>query len=414
MKAEAADPRLSPEEKLRDIQAITDAELSRLDADQLLVKLLDRVKLIMQADTAAVLLLDRAGTQLIATAARGLEEEVRQGVRIPVGRGFAGRVATERRPVILDHVDHTNVINPILVAKGIRSLIGVPLLTGGTVIGVLHVGSTGTRKFTDDDARLLQLAADRAASAVQSMMSISDRAAAATLARSLLPTTLPAVDGLDMAARYVPRDGDVGGDWYDVFFLPSGELCAVMGDVAGAGLQAAITMGRMRSALRAYALETPDPADVLRRLDSKMQHFESGTIATVIYAVFERDLEHVRISSAGHLPPVIAVPGRAAALADLTNDLLIGVSTTAGRHVTRLRLPPGAVLCLYTDGLVERPGRVLDDGLDALCQAVAAGPAETVCATVLQALVGREPCPDDTTLLAFRRQAPSSAGRSSL
>ena len=131
MKAETADSRLTPEEKLRDIQAITDAELSRQDADQLLVNLLDRVKVIMRADTAAVLLLDRSGTQLIATAASGLEEEVRQGVRIPLGRGFAGRVATERRPVILDHVDHTNVINPILVAKGIRTLIGVPLLTGG-------------------------------------------------------------------------------------------------------------------------------------------------------------------------------------------------------------------------------------------------------------------------------------------
>lgn len=409
MKAEAADARLTPEEKLRDIRAITDAELSRLDADQLLTKLLDRLKLIMQADTAAVLLLDRSGTQLIATAASGLEEEVRQGVRIPMGRGFAGRVATERRPVILDHVDHTNVINPILLAKGIRTLIGVPLLTGGRVIGVLHVGSTGTRKFTDDDANLLQLAADRAASAVQSTMSLADRTAAATLARSLLPTTLPAVDGLDMAARYVPRDADVGGDWYDVFFLPSGELCAVMGDVAGAGLQAAITMGRMRSALRAYALETPDPAEVLRRLDRKMQHFEPGAIATVIYAVFGQDLEHVRISSAGHLPPVIAVPGGAAVLADITNDLLIGASTTVDRHVTTLPLSPGTVLCLYTDGLVERPGRVLDDGLDALCQAVVAGPTEMLCAAVLQALVGREPCLDDTTLLAFRRQAPDSA-----
>ena len=414
MKAEAADPRLTPEQKLSYIQAITDAELSRLDADQLLVKLLDRLKLIMQADTAAVLLLDRSGTQLIATAASGLEEEVRQGVRIPVGRGFAGRVATERRPVILDHVDHSNVINPILLAKGIRTLIGVPLLAEGAVIGVLHVGSTGTRKFTDDDARLLQLAADRAASAVQSMMSLADRTAAATLARSLLPTTLPPVDGLDMAARYVPRDGDVGGDWYDVFSLPSGELCAVMGDVAGAGLQAAITMGRMRSALRAYALETVDPADVLRRLDSKMQHFESGAIATVIYAVFDQDLGHVRISSAGHLPPVIALPGRVTVLADITNDLLIGVSTAADRHVTTLPLSPGTVLCLYTDGLVERPGRVLDEGLDALCQAVTAGPPETVCAAVLQALVGRQSCTDDTTLLAFRRQTPDSAGRSRL
>src|SRR5580700_9318896 len=112
------------EDMLRDIRSVTDAALSRLAADDLLSTLLTRLREILDADTAAVLLLDSSGRQLIATAASGLEEEVRQGVRIPVGKGFAGRVATERRPLILDHVDHTNVINPILLAKGIRTLIG--------------------------------------------------------------------------------------------------------------------------------------------------------------------------------------------------------------------------------------------------------------------------------------------------
>jgi phosphoserine phosphatase RsbU/P len=399
-----ADAQLSAEEKLRDFQAIADAELSRLEAEQLLAELLDRLKEIMSADTAALLLLDDSGTHLVATAASGLEEEVRQGVRIPVGRGFAGRIAAERRPVIIDRIDHTNVVNPILLTKGIRSLIGVPLFASGTVIGVLHIGSLGQREFTEDDASLLQLAADRAAVAVHILRSRADRAAAATLARSLLPARLPAIDGLEMAARYVPRDRDVGGDWYDVFSLPSGELCVVMGDVAGAGLHAAVTMGRMRSALRAYALETPDPAEVLRRLDRKMQHFEPDAIATVIYAVFARDLEHVRVSSAGHLPPVIAVPGHAGELADISNDLLIGMSLAAPRHSTTLRLPPGCVLCFYTDGLVERHGRVIDEGLEALCRTVVPGPAEGVCAAAMT-LVGNEPSADDTTILVFRREA---------
>jgi len=402
--ASAAVPQTA-EDKLRDLQFIADAELSRLDAEQLLTELLDRLKDIMRADTAALLLLDDAGTHLVATAASGLEEEVRQGVRIPVGRGFAGRIAAERRPVIIDHVDHTNVINPILLAKGIRSLIGAPLLASGSVVGVMHVGSLGQREFTDDDASLLQLAADRAAVAVQILRSRADRAAAATLARSLLPAKLPDIDGLEVAARYVPRDREVGGDWYDVFLLPSGELCVVMGDVAGAGLHAAVTMGRMRSALRAYALETPDPAEVLRRLDRKMQHFEPDAIATVMYAVFARDLEYVRISSAGHLPPVIAVPGRGAELADIGNDLLIGMSLAAPRHSATLHLPPGCVLCFYTDGLVERPGQVIDDGLEALCRTVVAGPADAVCAAAMS-LVGNAPSTDDSTILVFRRAAP--------
>src|SRR5580693_144735 len=180
------------EDKLRDIRSLTDEALSHLGADELLATLLDRVREILNADTAAVLLLDGSGRQLIAAAASGLEEEVSQGVRIPVGRGFAGRIAAERRPVILDHVDHGNVLNPILLEKGIRSLAGVPLLVHGTVLGVLHVGTVRDRVFTADDAALLQLAADRAALAVQSLQSREDHAAAIALQRSLVPSALPA------------------------------------------------------------------------------------------------------------------------------------------------------------------------------------------------------------------------------
>ncbi len=188
--------------RLRDLQSITDAALSRLDDHDFLPVLLDRARGILRADTAALLLLDSPAGQLVAAAAAGLEEEVSQGVRIPVGRGFAGRVAASGRPVILDHVDHTTVLNPILMEKGIRSLLGVPLMAKGKVIGVLHVGSLTPRRFTSDDASLLQLAADRAALAVQSLRSADDRIAAAALQRSLLPSALPTAPGLQIAARY--------------------------------------------------------------------------------------------------------------------------------------------------------------------------------------------------------------------
>jgi phosphoserine phosphatase RsbU/P len=127
--------------RLRDIEALADAALSRLDELALLNALLERVKAVFEADTAAVLLLDHSASQLIATAASGIEDEVRQGVRIPLGTGFAGRVAASREPVILTRVDHTTVRNPLLVERGIKSLLGVPLLSAGEVIGVLHVGS---------------------------------------------------------------------------------------------------------------------------------------------------------------------------------------------------------------------------------------------------------------------------------
>jgi phosphoserine phosphatase RsbU/P len=396
------------EDRLRDIQAITDAALSRLDEEELLAELLDRTRDILQADTAAVLLLDSSSRNLIATAAAGLEEEVRQGVRIPVGKGFAGRIAAERRPVILNRVDHTTVLNPILMAKGIRSLMGVPLVAGGRLLGVMHVGSLTDRRFTGDDTELLQLAADRAATAVLSVTSRTDRVAAAALQRSLLPTALPSVAGADMAARFIAGRGVVGGDWYDAFTLPSGELGMVVGDVAGSGLPAAVIMGRMRSALRAYALETRDPADVLARLDRKMQHFEPAALATVLYAVFDESLDRVHISSAGHLPPVIAIPGQPAELADVPSDLMIGVAPDAPRRVTAVKTPPGAVVCLCTDGLVERREYPLDDGLAMLCRALPAETPQAACAAVMAAMVGAEPARDDIALLIFRRELPEA------
>jgi putative methionine-R-sulfoxide reductase with GAF domain len=398
------------EARLRDLQSITDAALSRLDDHDFLPVLLDRARDILRADTAAVLLLDSPSGQLVAAAAAGLEEEVRQGVRIPVGRGFAGRVAATGRPVILDHVDHTTVLNPILMAKGIRSMLGVPLIAEGKVIGVLHVGSLTPRRFTSDDASLLQLAADRAALAVQSLRSADDRIAAQALQRSLLPSALPMVPGVQIAARYVPGSGVVGGDWYDVFVLPSGELGVVIGDVAGSGLAAAVVMGRMRSALRAYAMETMDPAEVLGRLDRKMQHFEPGALATVLYAVLDPALDRAYLSSAGHLAPVTAVPGEAGELAEIAPGLMIGVDPRARRRVSTVKIAPGAVLCLYTDGLVERRQYPLDEGLARLCGAVTAQPPEQVCASVMGALVGSTPARDDIALVALRRMPPGTPG----
>ncbi len=398
-------------EKLRGIQSITDRALSGLDPQELLEALVERVRDALQADTAAVLLLDHPSGQLVATAAAGLEEEVRQGVRIQIGRGFAGQIAAQRRPVILDEVDHGKVVNPILLAKGIRSLMGAPLMADGAVVGVLHVGTLRPRNFTSQDVDLLQLAADRAALAVQALAAQLDRAAASALQRSLLPTALPAVDGVSMAARYVPGTGNVGGDWYDVFVLPSGELCAVIGDVAGSGLRAAAIMGRIRSALRAYALETSDPADILSRLERKLHYFEPDAMVTVLCAVFSPALDKIRVSSAGHLPPVLACPGFPAGPADVTADLLIGLAAARPRHVTTLDLPPGAMLCLYTDGLVERRDRPLDDGISRLSCAVIPGDPDTSCAAVMAAMTDFSPNSDDVALLMIGRDPPPDAGQ---
>jgi signal transduction histidine kinase len=153
--------------RLENLQSVTDAALAHLDLDDLLEELLLRVRFILGADTAAILLLDEESDELVARAAKGLEEEVEAGVRIPVGQGFAGRVAASRLPVVLDDVDHADVLNPILREKGIKSMLGVPLLVEGGPIGVLHVGTLTPHEFTKDDIDILQLVADRTALAIE-------------------------------------------------------------------------------------------------------------------------------------------------------------------------------------------------------------------------------------------------------
>jgi sigma-B regulation protein RsbU (phosphoserine phosphatase) len=390
--------------RLERIEAVTDVTLARLGLEELLAELLDRVRDLLKADTASVLLLDPSTNELVATAGRGLEEEVRHGFRVPVGTGFAGRVAADRRPVRIEHVDETNVVNPVLLRKGVRSLLGAPMLVNGDLIGVIHVGTLTPRWFFDDDVELLQLVADRIALATQAHLSALDRAAAAALKRSLLPSRLPRVPGMEIAARYLPGErSGVGGDWYDVFVLPSGWLGVVVGDVVGRGVRAAAVMGRLRSALRAYALDYDDPADVLERLDRKVQHFETDMMATVVYAMLEPSVERMHVSVGGHLMPVMASPGHPAALLDVPVDAPVGVGSRLKRRTTAVELPAGTVLCFYTDGLVERPGQVIDEGLDRLCHAVKVGPAETACARVIAELVGSD-SDDDIALLMLRRQ----------
>jgi signal transduction histidine kinase len=141
--------------------------LAHLRLDELLGALLERTRQILEVDTCAILLIDEGTNELVARAALGIEEEVDQGVRIPVGGGFAGRIAAEKQPVILDDVDHAHVLNPILREKGIKSMLGVPLIVEGEVRGVLHVGSLRPRAFHTDEVELLQLVADRAALAIE-------------------------------------------------------------------------------------------------------------------------------------------------------------------------------------------------------------------------------------------------------
>lgn len=386
---------------LHRLVAVTDAALSHLDPDTLFHQLLVAVRDMLATDTAGILLLDRDANQLVATAAVGFENEVRQGFRLDIGTGFAGRVAATRAPVIIDRVDPTTVASAALRDTGITTLVGVPMLCGGDLVGVLHLGTVRPRQFTEHDLALLQLVADRAAQASRANQSLADRAATLALQRSLLPTRLPEVDGVDLSARYLPgHHFGVGGDWYDVFVLPSGNLGVVVGDVSGHGLRSAVVMGRLRSALRAYALVEDDPARVLTFLNRKIQHFEAGNLATLLYAIISPARDQMIVSVAGHLPPILGVPTATPRLLDLPADLPVGVVDDTPRRSTTVQLPPVCTIVFYTDGLVERRGEVLDDGVRRLCGIIEPGTAESVCAKVMAGM-NVDSADDDIALLVI-------------
>jgi phosphoserine phosphatase RsbU/P len=395
---------LGDDERLRRFEAATEAALSGRDVSGMLDELLDRVRDALQVDTAAILMLDVHARQLVATAAKGLEEEVRQGFRLSVGRGFAGRVASTRTPVVLENITAADVVNPILLEKGIRSLLGVPMFLGGELVGVLHVGTLTPRHFTDDDVRLLQQVADRVGVAGRVRTRRLDQQAALALQRGLLPTRLPQVPGIEMAARYIPgHDLGIGGGWYDVFTLPSNWLGVVIGDVSGHGLASAVVMGRVRSALRAYALICDDPAEALRLLDRKVHHFETGTLTTALYAMISPDRSRILLSLAGHLRPVLAVPDRPPILPAAPVDLPLGIGARDSiRRRTEIAFPVGAALVCYTDGLVERRGEYIDTGIERLVRATRPDDAEKMCTTIM-AQAGAERPTDDIALLVIRR-----------
>src|SRR4051812_32631980 len=189
--------------RLEDVQRLTDAALAYLDLDDLLNELLERVREILRVDTTAVLLVEEDGRMLAARAAKGLEEEVERGFRLPIGRGFAGRIAATREPVVIPDLDDAPLqpVNPLFREKRVRSLLGVPLLIEGRVIGVLHVGSLTPREFPDNDVELLRMVGDRVALSIErARLAVQDRIAQ-SLQRSLLPRRLPQVPGLRMAAR---------------------------------------------------------------------------------------------------------------------------------------------------------------------------------------------------------------------
>ena len=383
------------------LELLTALTLGDMEPEQLISELLRRLCEVLPADAAAILLWEPLARQLVTTAAHGMDPDG----RVTIGDGYIGQVAQSRRAMVWNHVDPGVIASPGLRALNPRSLAAVPMLAGGELLGALLTASLKPGAFSDDDLQLLQVAADRAAAASQQRLSRIDHEAALALQRGLLPTRLPDIAGLELSARYVPGHATgVGGDWYDVFRLPSGHVGLVVGDVAGRGLAAAVVMGRLRSGLRAYALDHDSPAEVLTRLDRKMTIFETETMATAVYAVVAPDRDTATVSVAGHPPPVLASPGHAARVIDVAADPALGTGTQFDRRDTVVPIPVGGLLALYTDGLIERRYESVWDGVRRLVEAVGVGSAEEVSARILTGM-DTDGVSDDIALLTLHRLA---------
>ena len=387
--------------RLESLQRITDAALAYMPEEALLQELLQRVSDILAVDTVAILLLE--GDVLHARAAKGIEEEVEQGVRIPVGRGFAGRIAAERRAIAITDVDHADILNPILREKGIKSLLGVPLIAEEHVLGVLHVGSLTPRVFTADEHDLLQLAANRAALAIEQAVLYEQRRVAEVLQQRLLPSDIGQAFGIEAAARYLPASGgSLGGDWYDVFSLPGGRVGVAVGDVVGRGVEAAAIMAQLRTAVRAYAADGHPPAAVVDRVNSMMQSLGPLAMTTLVFLVLDPAEQTLEIVSAGHPPALVIDPSGAASYLWLQGGIPLGASATAIYDSETFPFPTGSMVLLYTDGLVERRSQSIDEGLERLRALVeGANDVEAVCAAIVETLVPEAPG-DDVAFIAAR------------
>ncbi|MFJ3136988.1 SpoIIE family protein phosphatase [Streptomyces sp. NPDC086843] len=323
----------------------------------------------------------------------------------------------------------------------VQSTLAVPMVAHDTVVGLAQFARTkGSEPFGDRDRDLaVELAARAAVCIDNARLYRREHERALILQRSLLPPGDPEASGLDIACRYLPgnaatgRPSEVGGDWFDVIELPGHRTALVVGDVMGRGLRAAVAMGELRTAVRTLAQLDLEPAEVLSQLDEiarglgapggPSQAFAGGVqqatraarrpreadlsevyLATCVYAVYDSVTRRCTFANAGHLPPVLVEPGETALMLDVPPGMPLGVGGEPFEEV-EVELPEGALLALYTDGLVESRDHPLDEGLQAFVGALTdpSAPLEDVCDHVLNTLDTHHG-EDDIALLMARVQ----------
>jgi serine phosphatase RsbU (regulator of sigma subunit) len=322
-------------------------------------------------------------------------------------------VTAERGPRVARAWDERPVVAELLTGTSVLLL---PLMAGRVVLGVLVcVRRSGFRCFDASDVPIGQEFAARAAVLIDNARRYSrERATALTLQRSLLPTGLSAPSCVEVRHRYLPASelAEVGGDWYEALALPGGRAAFTVGDVAGHGVRAAVTMGRLRAAIHTLArLELP-PGEMLQHVDELMGELgvSEPHFATCVCTVFDAVTGMCELASAGHLPPLLAEPGTAGRYLDLPPAPPLGVGVGPAK-TSLIEVADGSLLVLYTDGLVERRGCDIDVGLarlrDLFGPDATSRPLDDLCRAALAAADGGEQRDDVAILIARLRRLPA-------
>ncbi|NYH51814.1 serine phosphatase RsbU (regulator of sigma subunit) [Nocardiopsis arvandica] len=293
--------------------------------------------------------------------------------------------------------------------------LALPLLTGTDLLGVMLL-RRGSAVDPDDGVVLVEFSHRVAVSLDNARRFERERDTAAALQRAML-TELPGTPGMELTARYLPatRGMNVGGDWYDVFPLEDGEFIGVVGDVTGHGVHAAVMMGQLRTALRAYAMEERSPAALMERLHRLLGRLEPDLFATAVIVRFRPGDPEMVMAGAGHPPPLWRDGGGGARAVELPSGGMLGLPVEPSYTDHTVELPPGSALLLYTDGLVERRGESIDDGIARLLEGFGGPPywesgPEKAADDLLDAMVKHQDCDDDVCLLVFLAgEAPDTA-----
>ncbi|MGW3561798.1 SpoIIE family protein phosphatase [Streptomyces sp. NPDC000963] len=283
---------------------------------------------------------------------------------------------TTGRPLFFESMEQLGRAYPDLpldAESGARAFL--PLIASGRPVGSCILGFDQPRGFGPEERTVLTALAGLIAQALERAQRYDTESAVARgLQDALLPHRLPVRVGVDTVGRYLPgtQGMDVGGDWYDVIETGQGRLALVIGDVQGHGVAAAATMGQLRSAVRAFALGGHRPQDVMRGTNRLLIDLDPGQFASCCYVLLDPETGEARAVRAGHPQPLLLRPDGTARQVELAGGMVLGIDDGASYPVSRLRLAPGAVLALFTDGLVERPGRDIDEGIERLRRALAA------------------------------------------